>query len=322
MSDSRPSRSADRKVAQLAAKQIGVFSLAQLEALGAGEGMIRHRLRSGRWERVFRGVFRITGSHQPGSRHEWEQLLMAACLAVEGAVLSHRAAGRTWGFVEESQVVEITVPRGRRVRIAGIVAHESLDLGRSDRTRIGPIPITTPARTLLDLGSVLPADDLEEALHIAVSRGLVDLRRLERKLMELAGPGRRGAGSLRKLLKVCAVGGTPASVLETRFLRLTSGARLPTPDCQYRIHDPRGTLVAIVDFAYPGARLAIEVDSFRYHGSRKDWNRDLARRNALTRLGWTMVHVTFEDLQRGAPEVLAVIGSSTATEVLRHKSVS
>jgi very-short-patch-repair endonuclease len=58
----------------------------------------------------------------------------------------------------------------------------------------------------------------------------------------------------------------------------------------------RGRVVARVDFAVPAARLAIEADSYRWHSGRKNWQEDLARRNALTSLGWRVIHVTWGDL--------------------------
>ncbi|HYR63338.1 MAG TPA: DUF559 domain-containing protein [Actinomycetota bacterium] len=51
-----------------------------------------------------------------------------------------------------------------------------------------------------------------------------------------------------------------------------------------------------IDFAYPEARLAIEVDSHRHHSSRKDWAGDRARNGELVALGWRILHITYEEL--------------------------
>ena len=83
-------------------------------------------------------------------------------------------------------------------------------------------------------------------------------------------------------------------------------AGLPEPERQYEIRDPSGRLVARADFAYPAAKLAIEADSRTWHTGRIRFEHDLARRNALTKLGWDVVHVTWGDLD--APDkALAVI---------------
>ena len=60
-------------------------------------------------------------------------------------------------------VVEVTVPRGTRVRGVDAIVHESLDLRPEDCTFVGPIPVTTPARTLIDLGAVVRWERVEEA---------------------------------------------------------------------------------------------------------------------------------------------------------------
>ena len=80
---------------------------------------------------------------------------MAAVLAAgEGAVLSHRSAGALWGVREwSSERAEVSAPRRRRPR-DGIVLHE-VCLAPDETTTHDAIPVTTPARTLLDLAPVL-----------------------------------------------------------------------------------------------------------------------------------------------------------------------
>jgi very-short-patch-repair endonuclease len=87
-------------------------------------------------------------------------------------------------------------------------------------------------------------------------------------------------------------------------------AGLPKPAIQHEIRD-RGRLVAIVDFAYPDVRLAIEADGYRWHSGRARWRTDLQRRNAVTALGWRIVHVTWEDLERTPDELLRLISCPT-----------
>jgi very-short-patch-repair endonuclease len=68
-------------------------------------------------------------------------------------------------------------------------------------------------------------------------------------------------------------------------------------------------LVAIIDFAYPAQRIAIEADGYRWHSGRHRWQRDLARRNKLTELGWKVFHITWSDIT-DRPE--ATMGSITS----------
>jgi very-short-patch-repair endonuclease len=60
-------------------------------------------------------------------------------------------------------------------------------------------------------------------------------------------------------------------------------------------------------FAYPQARLAIETDGYGYHSGRRRWQHDLARRNAITLLGWRVIHVTWDDLVRRPDAVIATV---------------
>ena len=64
-----------------------------------------------------------------------------------------------------------------------------------------------------------------------------------------------------------------------------------------------------VDFAYPAARVAIEADGFRWHSSRQQWDRDRARRNALTAMGWTVLNVTWAELRDNPDAVINTISA-------------
>ena len=291
----------DARLARLAAVRHGVFSYADAVRMGATERIVSHRCATNRWDRLYQGVYRLTGAPDT-----WRQRLLAACLAAgEGAVASHRAAAALWrlaGF--EPIAIEISVPRGRRPRPYGVTVHQVV-LPLVDVATIEAIPTTTPTRTLLDLAAVAPADAVEEALDDALRRGMVTLARLWWRVEKL---GRRpGVAIIRRLLDARAdADGAAQSVLETRLLRFLKRARLPTPACQYEIRDG-GRLIAVVDFAYPDALLAIEADGYRWHSGRARWQRDLARRNALTKLGWRVIHVTAHDLDRRPKETMRTL---------------
>lgn len=206
-------------------------------------------------------------------------------------------------------MIEITLPRGRRFSSDGVVVHRVLDLDRADLMVVEAIPTTTPTRTLIDLAGVLPADAVEEALDDALRRRLTSISRLQWRLRDLGTKGRPGIAVIRRLIDGRSNVGVPQSVLETRLLRLVKRARLSRPECQHQIRDERGRLVGIVDFAYPQARLAIEVDGYRWHSGRARWEYDLGRRNKLTRLGWRILHVTATDIEQRPDETAAAIAA-------------
>lgn len=149
----------DLRIAALAAKQHGLFTRRQALA-AAGRGLIEQRLEAGRWRRVHRGVYRLTGA--PQTR---EQAILAACLAAGPfALASHSIAAELWrlpGF--EGGPIEISVPRGRWPRLPNVVIHTSAHLTKRDGTVIGVIPVTSPARTLSDLAASVEEGRLEEA---------------------------------------------------------------------------------------------------------------------------------------------------------------
>jgi hypothetical protein len=289
--NSRP-ESNDRRIAALAATQYGIFSRKQAIDRGISETMIHRRIASGRWDRIHPGVFRLAGASE-----SWHQSVIALCFAWgPGALASHRCAGALWrlaGLVPG--IIELIVPRTRQRALPGIV-HRPRALSPVDLTIVDAIPLTTAARTLLDLAGVVSPDVVEEALDDALRRKLVSLSRLRWRLRETAHMGTPGAATMRSLIDA-RVGDTavPQSVFETRLLRLLKGAGLPIPVLQHEISD-RGRLIAVVDFAFPDVRLAVEAEGYRWHSGRRRFERDLARRNALTALGWRVVHVTWRDL--------------------------
>ena len=298
----------DLQVSRLAAAQFGVFTRAQAMHFGATKDMVRHRLTYGRWQRMAPNVFRIAGTAP-----SWRQALMSACLAWgEGAVVSHRAAAALWhltGF--ETDAVELTVPEARQRRKGPGLIHRNA-LYPPDVTFVESIPVTTPARTLIDVASVASPGAVGEALDDALRRGLVSISRLRWRLDEVGGRGgRRGIGVLRSLLDERTASSVPQSVFETRLLRLLKRAGLPQPAVQHEIRS-HGRLVAIVDCAYPRERLAIEADGYRWHSGRTKWHQDRRRLNELTLMGWRVIHVTWADLSRRPAAVLDSIARALA----------
>lgn len=157
-----------------AAAQYGVIVLADALALGVSPSMITRRVSSGLWERLYPGVYRVGGAS-----HSWRQSLLAACFAWgQGALISHRAAAALWEFPGfEPGPIELIVPR-KRERAHPHVVRRPRALTRAEVTTIGPIPVTTPARTLLDIAGVCSREVVEEALDDVLRRRPVSRARL------------------------------------------------------------------------------------------------------------------------------------------------
>jgi very-short-patch-repair endonuclease len=108
--------------------------------------------------------------------------------------------------------------------------------------------------------------------------------------------GTPGAATIRTLVDARTDShAVPQSMFESKLLRVLKAAGLPGPVLQHEVRDA-GRLLAVVDFAFPDARLAIEAEGYRWHSGRRRFANDLARRNALTAVGWRVVHVTWRDL--------------------------
>ena len=293
----------DRRISLFAAHRHGVFSRAEALTFGATRGLIQRRVATSVWDVLYPGVYRLAGAPET-----WRQRLRAACLvAGQGAVASHRSAGLLKALPRMPEgIIEVTVPNSRRLRRPGIFVHQTGALVSSDVTVVDAIPVTTVTRTLLDLAAVVSADIVEECLDDALRRGMTTVRRIRRRLEELDPRGRAGLRNFRRLLDARdGTGAVPRSALETRFLREVRRARLPLPVRQYQIrHENR--VVAVADFAYPDRKIAIEVDGYRWHSGRRRWEHDLERRNALTALGWRVIHVTAADLRRPAAIIRTV----------------
>jgi very-short-patch-repair endonuclease len=275
-----------------------VFSRDQAIACRVTDNIIRRRIEAGVWERVDQGLYRIVGSVR-----SWRQEAMMTNFYFRGSsVVSHGSAGAFWTFAGFMQKlpIEFIAERGRSRHIRRRGAHWIGPIPETDITVVEKIRLTTPSRTLIDLSSRTPFHRLEEALDDALRRRLVSIEVLRIQL-ERTGP-RPGIAKLRALLDARDPTTRPSeSVLETRVARILRAAKLPGLVAQHEIV-VAGHLIARVDFAFPPAKVAVEADGYRWHSGRAQWQKDVERRNALTNVGWRVIHVTWEDLNR--PEAI------------------
>jgi len=299
--------------ARVACGQHGLLARAQLLGFGLSPGTIQRWLDAGRLEAVHPGVYRLAGAPPT-----WEQRVAAAVLAAgPGALASHRSGARIWA-IHDDDSVEISVPQRRVVRLRGVVVHRSSDLEQAAVSRRRGIAVTNPMRTLVDLGSVLGAAAVEDALDRALEQRLVTVAGVETSLAALARRGRSGAGVLRAVLDGRALGrDRPDSLLEPRMANVLRAHGLPRPTFQHRVCDG-GRLIGKVDFAYPDLRIALEVDGFGSHSSPRALQADLERQNRLVASGWTVLRFTWADVVRRpdkvADTVRHVLGSLVTAE--------
>ncbi|HEX9968767.1 MAG TPA: type IV toxin-antitoxin system AbiEi family antitoxin domain-containing protein [Acidimicrobiales bacterium] len=302
----------DNAIARFARRQHGLVTRQQAASVGLSPSAISRRLTGGAWRRVAAGVFAVVTA--PAT---WRQRLLAACLAAgPGAVASHRSAAALFGLSGlGSGAVEISVVRGRSHRSTLAVVHQARDLPVVDLTRVDGIPVTRPARTLVDLASGVSPRALEEAVDDALCRRLVSLGRLDDRTQVLLGRGRPGSAALHGVLATWHDGGVlPQETAEARLFRRLVHAGLPPPERQHEVYAPAtGRFVGRLDLAWPDARVGFELDGFRWHGSPRSHAREIGRHNGLKALRWTVFQATPPDLAGGAAHLADLVRPLLAT---------
>ena len=286
---------------EVAADQYGIVSRRDLKMSGLSAQAIRRRVLNGQLEELRPNAFRV-----PGAPRCWHQELMAVQVwAGPQSRISHRAAARLMQLdAFDEEILEITTTR--RLRTADeVIIHQTPLLRPYDRTFIGPLVVTTAARTLLDLGGVADIDQVEDALEDALRRRLTTLAALYWELKQEGGRGLPGSRILAKLLHARPRNYVPmASALEVRIDRVLRVTHLPPYVRQYVVNTRVG--VRRPDFAFPQYTVAVEGDGYRQHGGRKAWVYDTQRARALEALGWDIVHVTWEDICHRRDELFEI----------------
>jgi predicted transcriptional regulator of viral defense system len=277
----------DAQIAALAARQHGVVARRELVELGLGRRAIGHRIDAGRLHPIHRGVYAV--GHRPRTS---EAAWMAAVLVADGAVLSHRSAAALWGIRRNDRTaVEITVPRALRRRARLEIRQARL---RPDEvTTHHAIPVTTPARTLLDLAAVVSPQHVERAATEAEIQRLTSPTSLADLVARY--PTRSGTKAIRTLLKARDIGrNVTKDQLELRFLAFLDTHRLPRPRINSTVDvDPRPREV---DCLWPDHRLIAELDGFATHGTRTAFEADRDRDRALLVAGYRVTRITWRQI--------------------------
>jgi very-short-patch-repair endonuclease len=295
----------ERALAELATRQYGVVSLGQLKALGLGARAVQQRSARGRLHRVHRGVYAVGHRVLSADGHR-----IAAVLGCgPGAVLSHRSAAAAWGIrPTDRERIEVSA-RGQTGRRgpAEVELHRPRALGDPDVTTLRGIPITTVARTLVDLAAVLQPHQLERAVHQAEVLRLLDVRAV-REATARAG-NRKGTRHLDSFLSVPSPGPT-RSVAEERFLQLVTEGGLPTPRLNAYV-EAGGKLIQ-VDALWPNERVVVEIDGAAAHATRQAFEDDRRRDAALAAAGYVVVRLTWTRMTTEASAVQAQLHSLIA----------
>jgi predicted transcriptional regulator of viral defense system/very-short-patch-repair endonuclease len=288
----------DREIARIATSQHGVVTRRQLLALAVSARAIEKRLDKGWLIGVHPGVYRV-GHLAPSV----DASFVAAVYACGGgAFLSGRAAGYLLGLVKGAPPQpEVTAPVSRQIE--AIKTHRVRKHDPRDVTKWRAIPVTTPARTLVDLAATLSPYELARAVHEAGIKHGTTPEEVEAVLARR--PNAKGAAKLRAILH----GDTKLTLsrLEQAFLRLIADAVLPLPETNRRAGG------RFVDCRWPEHQITVELDGYRYHASRHAWELDrrrerqaYARGDQFRRYSWDDVTVHHAAVVRELRDVLTV----------------
>lgn len=289
-------RRLDDWMRERAEAQHGLIGRDQLRAAGASRQAVANRLRSPDWEPLTERVLRLVGTPRSG-----EQRAMGAVLdAGGGALVSHRSGAGLWGLPGfDLRAVDVSRLRGGSSRATALATvHHPAVLPEHHRAHRHGIPVTSLARTVVDLAATEHPARVELAAHAAVRLG-VTWATIGAVLDEVGGRGRPGTAAMRALLGREAGTRPLGSGLEGRFLRRLRAAGLPEPRRQVDLG--AGDWVGRVDFFYDDVGLVVEIDGGWHHEGALDVRRDKRRSAALAAAGFRVLPLA-EDVVRRRPD--------------------
>lgn len=299
----------ERAISELAARQHGVVTSGQLAELGFSRSAIARRAESGRLHRLHRGVYAV--GHPVVSAQSTRLAAVLAC--GNGALASHATAGAIWGLRPDGGRVRHVLTTGTGRSRPGIRVHHAADLDDADRGHHAGIPVTSLARTLIDLGDVVAASQVRSAFVRAEQARILDVRALEAALTRAT--RRRGPTLIRELLR----GYDPRwqatrSELELMMLDLLSAHHLPAPEVNAWLANHY-----MVDFLWRRERLVVETDGAAFHAGERAQRSDARRDHGLSRLGFRVARFGYREVvgdpARVALTIRAYLGTREGAEL-------
>jgi very-short-patch-repair endonuclease len=268
----------------IAAAQCGVFSRAQVLAAGYSEKQIRHMLEIGTWLRCHAGIYCLAGVAPSLNMNAWVTLLAAG----KQAFLSHRMAGKLHVLQGTPPPLrfDVSMQRSRHPRDVPRANIHRIRLCADDVTVCDGFPVTSIARTLVDLGRSLPIETGSRIIADALRVGRVSVDAIEARIAWMSGC--TGIDLARRAL--ASADPKFESTLERELFTLLRRAGL-NPVAQYVVL-AGSRYVARVDFALPGIRLAIEADGYGTHALRPGFERDREKSADLQLVGWCLLSFT------------------------------
>jgi very-short-patch-repair endonuclease len=280
-----------------AANHNGLLTRKQLLDAGLTRNFIDGRVRCGLLRRAHTGVYQF-GPVSPSYARE-----RAALLACNGGVIGRRSAAALWQVLPAQRAIDpvdvvLCAQRHRGVR-PGIRVHRCIPAD-DEITTVDGVPVTTLARTLLDIGT-MSVRDLERALGVG-ERMQMDLRD-QLAILLARYPKRRGTRTLRTL-RLDGPATFTRSQAEETLVELVRSAGLPMPEMNVMLHGFE------VDCLWRDARLVVEVDGYAFHGSHRAFVRDRRRDSVIIAAGMRVLRLTWRQLTSERDRTLAQLAQA------------
>jgi very-short-patch-repair endonuclease len=294
----------DERIAMIAGAQRGRVSRTQLIAAGIHRDAILRRLAAGYLIRLHCGVYAVGHRSEVPLGRETAALLVCR----DGAVLSHHTAAELWGLRPPGSgdgLVHVTLRGNGTTRVPTVKVHRTRLLDAQDVGIRERLPVTSPARTLVDEAELLTSRELERALDEALVTRVVR----PAQISELLGRahGRAGGPLLRAFLSRQTGTTRTRSEAEELFIALLRSARLPEPQVNTRVHGYE------VDFLWRSARLVVEIDGYKFHSSRAAFERDRQKDAQLQASGLATMRVTWLQMEDEPYAVIARLARALAS---------
>jgi very-short-patch-repair endonuclease len=287
----------ERGVAQVAGAQRGLVHLRQLRSLGITRGSYEHRVEVGALHRVFPTVLSVVHP----LLEPWSAETAALLYVGDDGVLSHESAAALWGLTSSPSFVAITMI-GRHLRSRpGVTIYRAKTLDIRDISLRHGLPVTSPARTLIDCAAQPNVDHL---LNEARAQKLVTDTALHQAIERC--PGRKGTGPMRRLLAAETAAGYTRSEAERRLKRIVRDSNIEMPVFNQPL------LGYKPDAFWRRQRVIVEVDGYRFHGHRQAFERDRARDAHFVAAGYVVIRFTWRQLTERPFEVAATIAATLA----------
>lgn len=283
---------------QLASNQCGAFSRQQLMTIGAGPATVRRMFRAGTWCALLPSVYGVVGHRESWLRQLW----IAHLHAGDRSVVSHHAAGRLQG--NEAALpgqVSLIVEADRGAAPPGVRWYRRDDLlDREILRSSGRPPMTSPARTAVDLAGIMGSTRLRRFIETAAVASQLELVEVGAIHARIRRSGKRGVKRLEGVLDTIGPGDAmPRSELERLGDELIALSGVPSPLHEHPLPNRRGRR-GFVDRCWPDAKLIVELDGRKWHDRSDQRLQDADRRTEAQVLGWETVQILWEHVVNDA----------------------